>query len=99
VCFRCWARARRWPAATGDADDPFVVAYRAQGGSMRTGAFDATKSYVLRPLGERQEIRDHYVQAALDVFLKGASESERFAGTILPSSMRTTVPSESSLAA
>jgi dienelactone hydrolase len=62
-------------------DDPFVVAYRAQGGSMRTGAFDAMKSYVLRPLAERQAIRDHYVQAALDVFLKGASESERFADT------------------
>jgi dienelactone hydrolase len=62
-------------------DDPFVVAYRAQGGIMRTGAFDATKSYVLRPLSERQEIRDHYVLATLDVFLKGASQSERFAGT------------------
>jgi dienelactone hydrolase len=61
-------------------DDPFVVAYRAQGGITRTGAFDAAKSYVLRPLAERQEIRDHYVQAMLDVFLKGASESERFAG-------------------
>jgi hypothetical protein len=61
-------------------DDPFVVAYRAQGGITRTGAFDAAKSYVLRPLAERQEIRDHYVQAMLDVFLKGATESERFAG-------------------
>ncbi|HTV22581.1 MAG TPA: hypothetical protein VMG12_28025 [Polyangiaceae bacterium] len=62
-------------------DDPFVVAYRAQGGIMRTGAFDPMKSYVLRPLAERQEIRDHYVLATLDVFLKGASESDRFAAT------------------
>lgn len=60
-------------------DDPFVVAYRAQGGVTRPGAFDPTKSYVLRPLAERQEIRDHYVLATLDVFLKGASEAERFA--------------------
>jgi dienelactone hydrolase len=62
-------------------DDPFVVAYRAQGGITRTGAFEPTKSYVLRLLAERQEIRDHYVLATLDVFLKGTPEGERFAGT------------------
>ena len=62
-------------------EDPFVVAYRANGGMPRTGAFDPAKSYVLRPLSERQEIRDHYVAATLDVFLKGASRTERFSGT------------------
>jgi dienelactone hydrolase len=65
-------------------DDPFVVAYRAQGGSMRTGAFDSTKSYVLRPLAERQQVRDHFALAALDLFLKGGPReplsSTRFAG-------------------
>jgi dienelactone hydrolase len=62
-------------------DDPFVVAYRAQGGTTRPGAFDATKSYVLRPLAERQAIRDHYVLATMDVFLKGQPWSERLTGT------------------
>ena len=56
-------------------DDPFVVAYRAQGGITRTGAFDPNKSYVLRPLEERQQIRDHYVLATMDVFLKGAGDA------------------------
>jgi dienelactone hydrolase len=60
-------------------DDPFVVAYRAQDGSPRTGAFDPAKNYVLRPLAERQAIRDHYVLAALDTFLKGAAASGEFA--------------------
>jgi dienelactone hydrolase len=53
-------------------DDPFVVAYRAQGGTTRPGAFDATQSYVLRPLAERQAIRDHYVLALLDVYLQSS---------------------------
>jgi dienelactone hydrolase len=61
-------------------DDPFVVAYRAQDGASRTGAFDPNKSYVLRPLTERQQIRDHYVLATLDVFLKGQPR-ERFSDT------------------
>jgi hypothetical protein len=65
-------------------DDPFVVAYRAQGGSTRSGAFDPSKSYVLRSLAERQQIRDHYVLATMDVFLKGASRSERLSATPLP---------------
>lgn len=60
-------------------DDPFVVAYRAQGGITRSGAFDAAKSYVLRPLEERQQIRDHYVLATMDTFLKGAAADTRFA--------------------
>jgi dienelactone hydrolase len=60
-------------------DDPFVVAYRATGGTTRTGAFDPNKSYVLRPLEERQQIRDHYVLATMDVFLKGADAEQRFA--------------------
>jgi hypothetical protein len=64
-------------------DDPFVVAYRAQGGITRTGAFDSTKSYVLRPLAERQQVRDHFALAALDAFLKNGSReplsSTRFA--------------------
>jgi dienelactone hydrolase len=59
-------------------DDPFVVAYRAQGGAMRSGAFDPMKQYVLRPLAERQQIRDHYVLGALDVFLKGGDQGQRF---------------------
>jgi dienelactone hydrolase len=58
-------------------DDPFVVAYRAQGGITRTGAFDPNKQYVLRSLAERQQIRDHYVLAALDSFLKGMPRSDR----------------------
>jgi hypothetical protein len=61
-------------------DDPFVVAYRATGGITRMGAFDGAKSYVLRPLEERQAIRDHYILAALDTLLEGASPSERFSG-------------------
>jgi pimeloyl-ACP methyl ester carboxylesterase len=61
-------------------DDPFVVAYRAQGGITRTGAFDPNKQYVLRPLAERQQIRDHYVLAALDSFLKGMPRGDRLSG-------------------
>jgi hypothetical protein len=61
-------------------DDPFVVACRTQGGTERTGAFDPMKRYTLRPLSERQEIRDHYILATLDTFLKRASRSEKFAG-------------------
>jgi hypothetical protein len=34
--------------------------------------------YVLRPLEERQQIRDHYLGAMLDVFLRGAHFGERF---------------------
>lgn len=59
-------------------DDPFVVAYRAQGGTMRSGAFDASKSYVLRPLAERQQIRDHYVLATFDRFLKELPVDDAF---------------------
>ena len=62
-------------------DDPFVVAYRAAGGTTRPGAFDPTTSYVLRPLAERQQIRDHYVLGALDVFLKGQAQQGRFDST------------------
>jgi dienelactone hydrolase len=61
-------------------DDPFVVAYRARGGISRPGAFDPNVSYVLRPLEERQQIRDHYVLAALNAFLKGSGPGEHFAG-------------------
>jgi pimeloyl-ACP methyl ester carboxylesterase len=60
-------------------DDPFVVAYRATGGTSRAGAFDATKTYVLRPLEERQQIRDHYLRAMLEVFLRDAPFGESFA--------------------
>lgn len=59
-------------------DDPFVVAYRAQGGITRTGAFDSGKSYSLRPLAERQAIRDHYVLATFDRFLKELPASDAF---------------------
>ncbi len=59
-------------------DDPFVVAYRAQGGSSRSGAFDAGKSYVLRPLAERQQIRDYYVLATFDRFLKELPVDDAF---------------------
>lgn len=59
-------------------DDPFVVAYRAEGGSTRAGAFDPAKQYVLRPLAERQRIRDHYVVAALDMFLNGDDAGDSF---------------------
>lgn len=62
-------------------DDPFVVAYRAQGGITRSGAFAPNEPYVLRPLAERQQIRDYYVLATMDVFLKGASRSERLSST------------------
>lgn len=62
-------------------DDPFVVAYRAQGGTSRPGAFDATKQYVLRPLTERQAIRDHFVVAALDMFLNGDDSRDSFDGS------------------
>jgi dienelactone hydrolase len=65
-------------------DDPFVVAYRAAGGTTRPGAFDPMKSYVLRPLSERQQIRDHYALATLDVFLKGDAWSARMGGTPFP---------------
>ncbi len=60
-------------------DDPFVIAYRAQGGMTRTGAFDTTKMYTTRPVEERKEIRDHFVQATFDVFLKGQARGQRFA--------------------
>jgi dienelactone hydrolase len=60
-------------------DDPFVVAYRAQGGTTRAGAFDPNESYVLRPLSERQQIRDYYVLATMDAFLKGEGPDQRFA--------------------
>jgi hypothetical protein len=60
-------------------DDPFVVAYRAEGGITRTGAFDPQKSYVLRELTERQEIRDYFALAALDRLLKDMPTDERFA--------------------
>ncbi|HWO14881.1 MAG TPA: hypothetical protein VNN80_35500 [Polyangiaceae bacterium] len=59
-------------------DDPFVVAYRAEGGTVRPGAFDPSKQYTLRPLAERQEIRDHYVLAALDMLLNGEDTSDSF---------------------
>lgn len=62
-------------------DDPFVVAYRAQGGTSRPGAFDTTKQYVLRPLTERQAIRDHFVLAALDMFLNGDDSRDGFDGS------------------
>ena len=61
-------------------DDPFVVAYRAAGGTMRPGAFDSAKQYVLRPLAERQQIRDHFVVAALDLFLNGDDGGDGFDG-------------------
>lgn len=50
-------------------DDPFVIAYRARGGITRTGAFDATKTYVTRAVAERQAIRDHFVIAMFDRFI------------------------------
>ena len=62
-------------------DDPFVVAYRATGGTSRPGAFDTTKQYVLRPLTERQAIRDHFVLAALDMFLNGDDPRDSFDGS------------------
>ena len=61
-------------------DDPFVVAYRAEGGTTRPGAFDASKQYVLRPLSERQQIRDHFVVAALDMLLNGDDVGDSFDG-------------------
>jgi dienelactone hydrolase len=59
-------------------DDPFVIAYRAQAGTTRTGAFDPQKSYLVRPLEKRQEIRDYFVLAGLDRLLKGVSTDDRF---------------------
>jgi platelet-activating factor acetylhydrolase isoform II len=59
-------------------DDPFVVAYRAVEGTVRPGAFDPQTSYTLRPLSERQAIRDHFVLATLDKFLKELSSDELF---------------------
>jgi dienelactone hydrolase len=52
-------------------DDPFVIAYRAQGGVSRTGAFDASKVYAARAVSQRQAIRDYYVQALFEVYLRG----------------------------
>jgi dienelactone hydrolase len=66
-------------------DDPFVVAYRARGGTSRPGAFDAAQQYVLRPLTERQEIRDHFVVAALDMFLEGDDSRDAFDGSAFAS--------------
>jgi hypothetical protein len=66
-------------------DDPFVVAYRARGGTSRPGAFDAAEQYVLRPLTERQEIRDHFVVAALDMFLDGDDSRDAFDGSAFAS--------------
>jgi dienelactone hydrolase len=51
-------------------DDPFVIAYRAQGGVSRVGAFDPTQTYLTRPVAERQRIRDHFVHAMFDRFLQ-----------------------------
>jgi hypothetical protein len=71
-------------------DDPFVVAYRTAGGTMRPGAFDPQKTYVLRPLEERQQIRNHYTLAALDRFLnksqsRNASRPSRLPAKASPS--------------
>ncbi|MET0413091.1 MAG: hypothetical protein ABW217_17425, partial [Polyangiaceae bacterium] len=59
-------------------DDPFVVAYRAVAGTVRPGAFDPQTSYTLRPLDERQTIRDHFVLATLDKFLKDMATDALF---------------------
>jgi len=64
-------------------DDPFVLAYLAPEGVARAGAFDTSKSYVLPALSERQEIRDRYALATMDVFLKGAPVNERLPATPL----------------
>jgi len=58
-------------------DDPFVIAYRAQGGVTRTGAFDPSKTYVTRDVAERQEIRDYFVFALLDRFIGSARRHAR----------------------
>jgi pimeloyl-ACP methyl ester carboxylesterase len=50
-------------------DDPFVIAYRAHGGINRTGAFDATKTYLTREVADRQAIRDHFVVGLFDRFI------------------------------
>jgi pimeloyl-ACP methyl ester carboxylesterase len=59
-------------------DDPFIVAYRALEGTMRTSSFTPDKTYMVRPLALRQEIRDHYVLAGLDRILKDMPSDERF---------------------
>jgi dienelactone hydrolase len=59
-------------------DDPFVVAYRAVEGTVRPGAFDPQTTYTLRPLAERQAIRDHFVLATLDKYLKDLASDEQF---------------------
>lgn len=59
-------------------DDPFVVAYRAVDGTERPGAFDPQTRYTLRPLSERQAIRDHFVLATLDKFLKDLASDAQF---------------------
>jgi hypothetical protein len=58
-------------------DDPFVIAYRARGGLSRAGAFDPTKTYLIRPVAERQSIRDHFVHAMFDRFLSGKVSRHR----------------------
>jgi dienelactone hydrolase len=59
-------------------DDPYVVAYRAVEGTERPGAFDPQARYTLRQLTERQEIRDHFVLATLDKFLKDMATDAQF---------------------
>ncbi len=58
-------------------DDPFVIAYRAQGEVSRVGAFDPTKTYLTRPVSERQNIRDYFVHAMFDEFLRGSPHGHR----------------------
>ena len=45
----------------------------------------AAQQYVLRPLTERQEIRDHFVVAALDMFLEGDDSRDAFDGSAFAS--------------
>jgi len=51
-------------------DDPFVIAYRAPAGQKRPGAFDPKLSYTSRPVAERQAIRDYFVLALLERFIR-----------------------------